>query len=221
MKVISFSLWGTDLKYLIGAIRNAELALEIYPGWECWYYVGTSVPYPIINKLTEHDHVKIIRKHNFGDWTSMLWRFEPAADPNVEVMISRDTDSRLNMREKSAVDEWLESDKGFHIMRDHPYHKFPVLGGMWGAKKDTIPDMIELTYNWGGDNTYGTDYGFFAHSILPTLSEDNIMIHDEFFDKKPFPTKRENFEFVGQIFDEKEKTVRQHVETLKVYLIKI
>ena len=88
-------------------------------------------------------------------------------------------------------------------------------------KKDTIPDMIELTYNWGGDNTYGTDYGFFAHSILPTLSEDNIMIHDEFFDKKPFPTKRENFEFVGQIFDEKEKTVRQHVETLKDYLIKI
>ena len=30
MKIISFSLWGQDPKYTIGAIRNAELAREIY-----------------------------------------------------------------------------------------------------------------------------------------------------------------------------------------------
>ena len=44
------------------------------------------------------------------------------------------------------------------------------------------------------------------------------MVHDEFFDKKPFPTKRKDFEFVGQIFDENEKTVRQHIEILKDHL---
>ena len=65
----------------------------------------------------------------------MFWRFEPAGEEDVDVMISRDTDSRLNLREKFAVEEWLESDKGFHIMRDHPHHGYPVLGGMWGANK--------------------------------------------------------------------------------------
>ena len=37
-------------------------------------------------------------------------------------MLSRDCDSRLNKREKLAVDELLKSDKNFHIMRDHPWH---------------------------------------------------------------------------------------------------
>ncbi|MBC8297270.1 MAG: hypothetical protein H8E55_15940 [Pelagibacterales bacterium] len=41
------------------------------------------------------------------------------------------------------------------------------------------------------------------------------MIHDEFFEKTPFPRKREGLEFVGQVFDEYDKTVKQHVEILK------
>ena len=38
MKLITFSLWGQDPKYLVGAIRNAELASEIYPDWICRFY---------------------------------------------------------------------------------------------------------------------------------------------------------------------------------------
>jgi len=32
-KIISFSLWGDKPMYTIGAIKNAKLAEEIYPGW--------------------------------------------------------------------------------------------------------------------------------------------------------------------------------------------
>jgi len=32
-KIISFSLWGDNPVYTQGAIRNAELAKEIYPDW--------------------------------------------------------------------------------------------------------------------------------------------------------------------------------------------
>ncbi len=32
-KVISFSLWGDNPKYTIGAIKNAELSKTIYPDW--------------------------------------------------------------------------------------------------------------------------------------------------------------------------------------------
>ena len=34
----------------------------------------------------------------------------------------------------AAVSDFLKSDKGFHVMRDHPAHTAYVMGGTWGAK---------------------------------------------------------------------------------------
>ena len=34
-KIIAFSLWGDQPKYTVGAIKNADLAKEIYPDWTC------------------------------------------------------------------------------------------------------------------------------------------------------------------------------------------
>jgi hypothetical protein len=50
-KIISFSLWGDNPKYTVGAIKNAELALSIYPDWICRYYIGKSTPQEIIDEL--------------------------------------------------------------------------------------------------------------------------------------------------------------------------
>jgi len=217
MKVITFSLWGTDFKYLIGAIRNAELARQIYPDWVCRFYVSELLPIGILETLRDLENVQVIEMPFKGDWRSMFWRFTAIDDEDVEVMISRDADSRLSHREKAAVDEWLASDKGFHIMRDHPYHGFPVLGGMWGIKKGTIPSMTQLVEAWDQKDEYGTDYKFFAASVMP-LVEDNKLVHDEFFENTPFPTPREGHDFVGQIFDESDNPVSEHVDILKRHL---
>ena len=48
-------------------------------------------------------------------------------------MLSRDLDSRPTRREVAAVEEWLDSSKAVHIMRDHPSHKAAIMAGMWGA----------------------------------------------------------------------------------------
>ena len=215
MKIISFSLWGDNPKYTVGAIKNAELAKVFYPGWICRFYVGESVPDQIVWFLESFDNTQIIRKDSPGDWTSMFWRFEPASENDVEVMISRDTDSRLNMREKAAVEEWLESDKQFHIMRDHPFHKFPVLRGMWGVKKGCLSNMKTMIDSFSRQNAYGTDYVFFAERVLPSLEQSDIMIHDEFFGGLLFPVERSGLEFVGQVFDENEKTVEEHLVALE------
>ena len=121
-KVISFCLWGDNPRYTIGAIKNADLANDIYPDWICRYYVGKSVSIEIIEELYTKKNTEIFIMNEQGNWSGMFWRFLPASDTDVEVMVSRDTDSRLSEREKAAVEEWLESDKGFHIMRDHPAH---------------------------------------------------------------------------------------------------
>ena len=76
---------------------------------------------------------------------AMLWRFLPCVDPQVEVMVSRDLDSRISAREVSAVEEWLESGLQVHAMRDHPAHNTAMLGGMWGARmtEESRPRWVE------------------------------------------------------------------------------
>lgn len=217
MKLITFSLWGQNPKYLVGALRNAELAAEIYPDWICRFYIGASVPSHFLYELEKLNNVQIVQKPDWGDWRGMFWRFEPASELDVEVMISRDTDSRLSHREKVAVEEWLLSDKGFHIMRDHPWHNFPVLGGMWGVKKGILPHMKKMINEFSQEDKYGTDYEFFAQAVIPYI-KDNVMTHDEFFGGQPFPTPRKDYQFVGQVFDENEETVKEHVEALRSVL---
>lgn len=201
MKIISFSLWGGNPKYTIGAIRNAELAQDIYPGWMCRFYIDSTVPKEICHQLENLPNTLVVYKNIIGDWRSMFWRFDASYDSSCKIIIFRDTDSRLSYREKAAVDLWIKSDKTFHIMRDHPYHNFPILGGMWGYKNNNKYPMQILLESFNKTNSYGTDYRFLAEELYPLIGDDKL-VHDEFFDKKPFPTARDNKEFVGDVFDE-------------------
>ena len=63
-----------------------------------------------------------------------VWRFFPTLDPQVDFFLSRDLDSAVTLREVEAVEEWLQSEKTLHVMRDHPFHSEPMLGGLWGAR---------------------------------------------------------------------------------------
>ena len=72
------------------------------------------------------DKIKIVRIHNSillsrsfeyrpsddaSDISPTIWRYFPTLDPQVEVFLSRDLDSRITEREVAAVQEWLHSDK--------------------------------------------------------------------------------------------------------------
>jgi len=213
-KIISFCLWGDNPRYTVGALKNADLAKKIYPDWTCRYYAGKSTPIKIITSLYEKDNTEIFIMNESGDWGGMFWRFLPASDSDVEVMISRDTDSRLSDREKTAVDEWLASDKGFHIMRDHPAHGTEILGGMWGAKSGSISEMKPLISEYSKGNFWQVDQNFLREKIYPIV-KDTSCVHDEFFEKKPFPTKRkEGIDsngnpkyFIGEPVDENDERI--------------
>ena len=202
-KIISFSLWGDNPKYTVGAIKNALLAQIIYPEWICRFYIGNDVPQHIRNQLDDLN-VEIMEMGDSG-WNGMFWRFF-AAD-SYDIVICRDTDSRLNLRERVAVDEWLSSDKDFHIMRDHPYHNTEILGGTWGCRNGIIRGVEEAIqdYNKGSfDNQYQVDQNFLREVVYPLVKHESI-VHDEFFELKPFPanaTKRTGSYFVGQVYNE-------------------
>jgi hypothetical protein len=214
-KLICYSLWGTDPKYTIGAIKNAQSVKTIYgDDWTARFYCGTSVPNDIIECLKKESAEVVIMKEA-GNWSGMFWRFTAITEPDVEVMLSRDTDSRLTLREKAAVDDWLASEKLFHVMRDHPEHNTTILGGMWGARKPILQDMKHILewYHDTNGNYWQVDQKFLHNQIWPRIAY-SVKIHDEFFEKKPFPTKRNGYEFVGQVWDENEVTVQEHVDLL-------
>jgi len=178
-KVICFSLWGNDLKYTYGAIRNAEIAKTVYPDWICRYYIGKSTDQSVIEELNLLDNTEIILMDEDGDWTGMFWRFHAASDPTVSVMLSRDSDSRVCYREKFAVEEWLNSDKSFHIMRDHPCHQTQILGGMWGVKNPKLSNIKTLIDNYTKGNFWQVDQNFLREVIYPLIVDD-CFVHDQY-----------------------------------------
>jgi len=125
-KIISYSLWGNNPKYTIGAIKNASLAEIFYPGWVCRFYCSSNVDSNIIKRLEKTSEV--IVSNDPPDWTFTTKRFLPMSEIGVERIIFRDTDSRITQREVDAVNEWIKEDTSLHIMKDHPYHGgFPIL----------------------------------------------------------------------------------------------
>jgi hypothetical protein len=203
MKYLSFSLWGNNPLYNVGAVRNAELWKTIYPEWSMIVYYDNSVPKETIDTLISLN-VTTIDMTNFGIFGA-FWRFFAVSLPNCELVIFRDADSRISIREKMAVDEWIESKKSLHVMRDHPAHRIPygnnslgILAGMWGIKNNVIPliDMMQNFFNSEKIMSYGVDQKFLK--LVYSSLENDRCTHDEFFEKKPFPIKRENGRFIGE-----------------------
>jgi hypothetical protein len=221
-KIIAFSLYGDNPKYCVGAIKNVLLQPEIYPEWICRIYYNYTVPEYYINELKKLN-VELVDMSNTNlNGFGMFWRFMVYDDKEVERFIVRDTDSRLNTREKEAVDQWIESDKNLHIMRDHPQHGVLILGGTWGMKNDHKFNMSEMINTYLKDKNlfnYGDDQRFLIK--IHKAYMDSMICHDDFFDfpnNYPFPSDRNNFEFVGQVFNENDETVIEHIENLKQYL---
>lgn len=216
-KVISFSLWGENPKYTIGAIKNADLATRFYPDWMCRFYVAKNVPIHVIQELLARNNTEVFIMNEQPDWAATFWRFLAASDPTVDLMISRDADSRLGEREVLAVQAWEHSDRGFHIMRDHPQHGAKILAGMWGIKKRVIPNMAELIRQYQKGDYYQVDQHFLAAIVYP-LIHHRALVHDPIFDKQPFPSPRVGYQFVGQAFDEHDRPVAGQAEQLEQFL---
>jgi hypothetical protein len=176
-------MWGKNPFYIIGGILNADIAEKEWEGWICRYYIAPTVPKAAVKELVGRKNVEIYMMDEDVSWNGMFWRFYPASDPSVDVMISRDTDSRLSVRDKAAVDEWLNSDKDFHILRDCCQHGWPICGGAWGCRNGVISEMVDLIDEYPRkqhDNNHGIDQKFLGSEIYPRVIQKTY-VHDDWF----------------------------------------
>jgi hypothetical protein len=234
--VISFSLWGNKSIYWKGAVENIKLAKLIYPGWICRFYIDKNCDENLINTLVgENVEVVLVEPNLIGETYNgsyqhshqgMFWRFLPTENDDVDIFISRDCDSRLSLREFEAVQEWIKSGKKFHIMRDHPHHLAPIMGGMFGAKAEYLRqiNLIDKIKYWTSlrmNYQLGVDQDFLAKIIYPIVYRDSLE-HSEFGLKfggeiRPFPTIRKDYEFVGDVFDENDIRHPDYWQIIKRY----
>lgn len=202
-KYISYSLYGSDPMYTEGAVQNVIQARSIYPGWQTLFYTNNSVPKAILDSI-EREGGRLMYETEIK--YPKFWRFLANDLEDAEVWLSRDTDSRLTFREKEAVDAFLVSKKGVHIMRDHAHHApHNIMGGMWGAKKGIIPNMRQTIKDWlkthNGDG--GADQDFTSDAVW-RIARDNCLQHasvrrEAYPGAIPFPSKRFGTQFVGEI----------------------
>lgn len=137
-RVISFGLYGEKPKYVHGAMANIKLGKIYYPEWVC-SFLTSEVPSEIIKEMKAAGAEVV----EVADGKDMLARFEVAQDATVDRFIIRDIDSRLNHRERFAVQMWIDSGMKIHTMRDHINHQYEYNGGMWGAVKGAVPLLVK------------------------------------------------------------------------------
>lgn len=190
--VISFSLFGSQERYLRGAVKNAIIASGLYPGWRCRYYCDETVPAPARKALSEAGaEVRMMPKPPRAA-DGLFWRFLVADDPTVVRFLIRDCDSVINIRERRAVDEWLTSGRFYHTMRDHAAHTDLLLAGLWGGTARLLPPLQKMLEGFGYNpitESRTADQLFLGRVVWPMI-KDHILIHDRVyrvFGAKDFP----------------------------------
>jgi hypothetical protein len=107
-----------------------------------------------------------------------------ADDPGVRRWIVRDADSLLNLREATAVQEWLASDRHFHLMRDHFDHSELVLAGLWGGVHGALPPLQPLIPEFlasrPGVLNRTADQELLREVLWPTI-RTSVLMHDSQF----------------------------------------
>lgn len=192
-RVIAFTLFGSDPRYLRGALHNVLAARAIYPDWTCRFYVDDSVDATFLDVI-EAEAAELVRDASGDrDLRHLLTRrFQVADDKTVGHFMVRDCDSVVNPREAAAVHEWLTSGLPFHAMRDWWTHTDPMLAGLWGGVARAFPDMGKCLAAFIGDKPLSTNWDqyFLRDQVWPAI-RDQAMVHDRCFPAhraRPFPT---------------------------------
>lgn len=215
MKLISYSLYGNQIRYTQPLILNAQEINSFYKGWEMRVYHDNTVPIDIINKLRENN-VKLINinKTIYLDFAPKFWRFLPIFEDTYDLIIFRDSDSIFTDRESKFVNEWAESNYDFHIIRDHQLHISPILAGMFGIKKKffaLFKHQLLKNKQLFRSKSYNADQIFLADFIYKKII-NSCLIHTsyfafygEFFEK--IKKVEDESKFIGSIYIDEKKSI--------------
>lgn len=185
VQVFSFCLYGPENPYYYhGMLENLELIQKHFPGWKVYIYLGSDVPDHTRERLASYPFVVLHETGVTGPKT-MAYRFFAIDDPDVEIMLVRDADSRIHWKDRWAIREFLRQPQYTgHAIRDNVVHKIELCGGLWGMRK--IPDLsIRILHEAHSDEwiahgypyVLGYDQAFLRTCVYPYLVSHKLLIH--------------------------------------------
>ena len=181
----SFCLFGDQDKYRKGLLKNIELIRQHYPSWDIVVYTS-----PDCMDFMKSD-IKIIPTGDSG-YANLLYRFKPLFD-KYDIVCVRDADSRVHERDRWCIQDFIVSPYTAYTIRDHPFHTYPIMGGLFGIKKGhPMFSMRDLNKAIETPCRYTTDTTFLEYNF-----ERKNMVSYGIDRQIPIPIQ--NQEFCGQV----------------------
>lgn len=209
-KVFSFSLFGPLEKYSRGLMINIHMIQNYFPDWHIHVWLGNGVLEETIKQLAGISNLTVFPTNEDG-FINASYRFFSIDDDNVEVMIVRDADSRVNERDRACIEDFVTSQNMFHIIRDHPNHHHLIMAGMWGIKQGLLQrkmsDIFQEWKNRNNVNDFWSDTNFLKS--IYTIGVYHAMIHDDLHHVEPaekctphrVPLDERKLHFIGQVYE--------------------
>ncbi len=181
-KVIAFSLWGQSERYINGAIRNCLLRHDLYADWEIWIYLDDSVSQSVRDTLIQLGAKLHQQAPQQSEKQKLCWRFQVANHPEVGRFLVRDIDSVFSLRERMAVEQWLESDYWFHTIHDWWTHTDLMLAGLWAGVANVLPNVWQMAEEYTPESltTPNIDQ-WFLRDCLWSYVKQSCLMHDRLF----------------------------------------
>jgi hypothetical protein len=178
-KILSISLYG-DVKYLNGLLKNYNLFLEFFHDFVFYFYVDKKFE-GILEKKIPQKNLVIIYKSAVSKADGMFWRFEPILNDIGDICLVRDADYIPSKYETELINEFIKSNYTFHILRAHTLHTMPILGGLFGIKKNNYKNFKNGFSKWFLKNNFNNiiynDDQIFLSKYVYNLVIKNTLIH--------------------------------------------
>jgi hypothetical protein len=153
----------------------------------------------------KYPSIKIIIGEKYNIQNKMLWRLIPVFLNSSDVLFIRDADSIITDYEFSLMNEFIISEFSFHIIRNHPLHFMPIMGGLFGIKKNfynifQIPKISK--YLSTTKNIYDHDQFFLANRIYRQVINDALLhvSHYKYLNEKTIPINFDINNYCGSYY---------------------
>lgn len=164
--LVSYALWGESKLYLRGMLESIPIVHEVYPDFDIRVYCAQNCPaLPYLRTMELADSALSIVEMNPSDYvigsttnvsehhnvthTNMIWRYLAFFDEKYDIVLTRDSDSRVCRRESGAVYDWIHRGTDILALYDHPAHQSGlIMPGLCGARSSSIRKI------YGGQSFY-------------------------------------------------------------------
>jgi hypothetical protein len=155
--ILSYSLYGDNRRYFNALCKNIEfIDLNYRNFFTISIVIGLDVPSKWVDMLSKSSAVLVMSNDkSLENIPKLLYRLYPILSEQGDTCFFRDADSYLTKNEMDSMLRFVGSNYMYHIVRDHPNHLAPIMGGLFGIKsarykvfKETFFEHIGKYKSW-------------------------------------------------------------------------